>query len=108
MTKEDEREVQRKLRILQHAKKIRHVANTCCYFGIGRARFYRWKRAYERDGEARLVKAKTIPKNPSNQIPPEVAEKVLHLRRKYYLGPEWIMWYPERCHGIKLSNATIY
>lgn len=37
MTKEDEREVQRKLRILQHAEKIGHVANTCRYFGIGRA-----------------------------------------------------------------------
>ena len=29
MNKEDEREVQRKLRILQHAEKIGHVAKTC-------------------------------------------------------------------------------
>ena len=108
MTKEDEREVQRKLRILQHAEKIGHVAKTCRYFGIGRASFYRWKSAYQRDGEAGLVNAKTIPKNPPNQTPPEVAEKVLHLRRKYHLGPERIMWYLERYHGIKLSDATIY
>ena len=40
------------------------------------------------DGEDGLVNAKTIPKNPPNQTPPEVAEKVLHLRRKYHLGPE--------------------
>lgn len=45
----------------------------------------------ERDGEAWLVNAKTIPKNSSNQTPPEVADKVLHLRRKYHLWPEWIM-----------------
>jgi len=108
MTKEDEREVQRKLRILQHAEKIGHVAKACRYFGIARASFYRWKRAYERDGEAGLVNAKTIPKNPPNQTPPEVAEKVLHLRRKYHLGPERIMWYLVRYHGIKLSDATIY
>lgn len=108
MTKEDEHEVQRKLRILQHAEKIGHVAKTCRYFGIGRASFYRWKSAYERDGKDGLVNAKTIPKNPPNQTPPEVAEKVLHLRRKYHLGPERIMWYLERYHDIKLSDATIY
>lgn len=33
MTKEDECEVQRKLRILQDAEKIGHVAKTCRYFG---------------------------------------------------------------------------
>ena len=86
MTKEDEREVQRKLRILQHAEKIGHVAKTCRYFGIGRASFYRRNRAYERGGEAGPINTKTIPKNPPNQTPPEVAEKVLHLRRKYHLG----------------------
>lgn len=45
-------------------------------------------------------------KNPPNQTPPEVAEKVLHLRRKYHLGHERIMWYLARYHGIKLSDAT--
>lgn len=44
MTKEDEREVQRKLRILQHAEKIGQVAKTCRYFGIGRASFYNFHR----------------------------------------------------------------
>jgi len=37
MTKDDEREVQRKLRILQHAEKIGHVDRTCRYSGNGRA-----------------------------------------------------------------------
>ena len=99
-----QREVQRKLQILQHAEGIGHVARTCRYFGIGRANYYRWKRAYERYGEDGLVNAKTIPKNPPNQTPPEVAEKVLHLRRKYHLGPERNMWYQARYHGIKLSD----
>jgi len=108
MTKDDEREVQRKLRILQHAEKIGGVVRTCRYFGIGRASFYRWKRAYERGGEHGLVNAKTIPKNPPNRTPPEVADKVLHLRRKYRLGPERIMWYLARYHDIKLSDATTY
>ena len=50
MTKEDAREVQRKLRVLQHAEQTGHVAKTCRYFGIGRASFHRWKRANERNG----------------------------------------------------------
>ena len=52
------------LRVLQHAERIGQVAKTCRYFGIGRASFYRWKRAYERDGEAGLVKLKDANLNP--------------------------------------------
>jgi hypothetical protein len=44
MTK-DQREIQRKLRILRYAEEIGHVAKTCRYFGIGRASFYRWRKA---------------------------------------------------------------
>ncbi len=40
MSKE-QREIQRKLRILRYAEEIGHVAKTCRYFGIGRASFYR-------------------------------------------------------------------
>ena len=54
MTKE-ERDVQRKLKVLRHAEKTGQVARTCRYFGVGRSSFYRWKAAYERRGEAGLV-----------------------------------------------------
>lgn len=46
MTKNDEREVQRKLRVLQHAERTGQVAKTCRYFGIGRASFYRWTSSF--------------------------------------------------------------
>ncbi|QJB70511.1 RNA methyltransferase [Parasphingorhabdus halotolerans] len=42
MTKEGEREVQRKLRVLQHAEKIGHVARACRYFGIARLASKDW------------------------------------------------------------------
>ena len=51
MTK-DQREIQRELRILKHAEDIGHVAKTCRYFGVGRASFYRWRKAYAERGEA--------------------------------------------------------
>ena len=106
MTKNDEH----KLWVLQHAERTGQVAKTCRYFGIGRASFYRWKRAYEQDGEAGLVNAKTIPKNPPNQTPTEVAGKVLHLRRqdhqsvlmgKASTGPSNAI---NRTHGVALIH----
>jgi len=104
----DRREIRRKLRILQHAEKVGSVSKTCRYFGIGRASFYRWRHVYQKRGEAGLVNARSVPHNHPNKTPPEVVEKVLHLRRKYHLGPIRIMWYLERYHGIKLSDAGIY
>ena len=39
----DQREIERKLRILRCADGIGHIAKACRYFGIGRCRFYRWR-----------------------------------------------------------------
>jgi len=103
----DQREIQRKLRILHYADKIGHVAKTCRYFGIGRTSFYRWKKAYAEHGEAGLVNAPPIPKWHANRTPLKIEEKVLHLRRKYHLGPMRIVWYLERYHDIKISDATV-
>ena len=103
----DQREIQRKLRILRYADEIGHVAKTCRYFGIGRTSFYRWRQAYAKYGEAGLVDAPPIPKWHANRTPLEIEEKVLHLRRKYHLGPIRIVWYLARYHDIKISDATV-
>jgi transposase-like protein len=47
-----ERDVQRKLKVLRHAEQTGNIAKTCRYFGIGRASFYRWKTEYQQRGEA--------------------------------------------------------
>ena len=83
----DQREIQRKLRILHYAEKIGHVAKTCRYFGIGRTSFSRWRQAYAERGEAGLIKSPLIPKRHANRTSPEREEKVFYLRRKYHLGP---------------------
>jgi transposase len=106
MTKED-RDIQRKLKVLRHAEKTGHVARTCRYFGVGRSSVYRWKAAYKQRGEAGLINEKPIPKNPANQTPPEIVEKVLYLRSKYHLGSIRIVWYLARYHGIKISDAGV-
>ena len=104
----DQRETRRKLRILQHAERIGDVSKTCRYFGVGRASFYRWRQAYLRHGELGLANKRSTPHSHPNKTPPEVVDKVLHLRSKYHLGPERIMWYLERYHGIKISEAGVY
>jgi transposase len=104
----DERDIQRKLRVLQHAEKIGNARKACRYFGVCRSSFYRWRDAYQKHGEAGLKNAKSIPKNPANQTPAEIVEKVLYLRRKYHLGPIRIVWYLARYHGIKISDAGVY
>ncbi len=104
----EERDIQRKLRVLQHAEKIGNARKACRYFCIGRSSYYRWRAAYQKHGEAGLKNAKSIPKNPANQTPTEIVEKVLYLRRKYHLGPIRIVWYLARYHDIKISDAGVY
>jgi transposase InsO family protein len=104
----DQREIQRKLRVLEHADRIGSIAKTCRYFGIGRASFYRWRDAYRRHGVEGLCNAKPIARSHPNRTPDEVVEKVLHLRRTYHLGPIRIVWYLERYHGIRVSDAGVY
>lgn len=94
--------------MLQHTEKIGSARKACRYFGVGRTSFNRWRDAYQEFGEAGLKNAKSIPKNPANQTPPAIVEKVLYLRRKYHLGPIRIVWYLVRYHGIKISNAGVY
>ena len=93
---QNQRDIQCKLRILKHAEDNGHVARTCRYFGVARASFYRWKSLYKKEGEAGLVNKKPIPKNPTNRTPPEVVEKVLHLRPTYHLGPIRIVGFARR------------
>ena len=76
--------------------------------GVARSGFYRWKKAYETDGDEGLINKKPCPYNPRLRTPPDIVEKVLHLRRTYHLGPIRIVWYLERYHGITMCDATVY
>lgn len=55
----EERDIQRKLKVLQHAEKIGNARKACRYFGIGRSSFYRWRDAYQKHVEAGLKNAKS-------------------------------------------------
>jgi len=103
-----QRDIRRKLRALNHAQQTGNVSKTCCYFGISRDIFYRWKRALAEHGEDGLIDLKPCPQNPKLRSPPEIEEKILYLRRTYHLGQTRIYWYLDRYHNIKISPGEVY
>ncbi|MCE5281493.1 MAG: helix-turn-helix domain containing protein [Deltaproteobacteria bacterium] len=54
-----QRDIQRKLRILEQAAQTKNVSKTCRYYGISRTQFYEWKRNLKERGEAGLVNRKS-------------------------------------------------
>ena len=68
-------DISRKLRIFNYAKQIGNVSAAWRHFGISREIYYRWKRAYEKDGEQALVNSKPCPENPKLRTKPEADEK---------------------------------
>ena len=103
-----QRDIQRKRRVLEHAERIGNIRRACRYFGVSRSAFYLWKQAYETYGDEGLVNKKPCPFNLKLRTAPEIVEKILYLRRTYHLGPIRIVWYLERYHGMKISDARVY
>jgi transposase InsO family protein len=108
MTQAEQRDINRKLRILNHAKESGNISQTCRYFGICRETYYKWKRALERGGERALINSKPCPENLKLRTPSHIEEKILYLRRTYHLGQLPIVWYLQRYHGIKISSGAVY
>ena len=99
---------QRKLAAIEYAEAWNNVSRACRTFCVSRAAFYRWKRIYDLEGEAGLMKRKPIAKDHPRRIPETTVEKVLELRRTYHLGPQRIVWYLERYHGITIAFSSVY
>ena len=109
MTRE-QRDINRKLRVLNYAKEVNNVSKACRYFGISREIFYRWKRAYEKNGELGLINRKPGPtyENSPHRLADEIIEKILYLRKFYHMGPQRIAWYLDRYHGVKTSSGAVH
>ncbi len=99
---------QKKLAVIHWAKTWSNVSKACRTFSVSRAAFYRWKKIYDSVGEAGLRQRKPIAKDHPRRIPEATVEKVLELRSKYFLGPQRIVWYLDRYHGIHISFSSVY
>lgn len=47
----EQREIHRKKRVLEHAERIGNVNRTCLYFGVARSTFYLWRARYRELGD---------------------------------------------------------
>ena len=104
----DELMFRKKLAVLEYAHECGHNAKAWKEFDVSKSTFYLWKKAYDSQGRAGLRRKKPLAYPHPKRIPPQVFEKVLQIRRSYQLGPERIMWYLERYHGISLSESSLY
>ena len=104
----DQREIHRKKRVLEYAERIGNIRKACPYFGVARSTFYLSRDRYREFGDEGLKSRRCGPHNHSNKTPDDVVEKLLNLRRTDHMGPIRIVWYLERYHDIKTSDATVY
>ena len=72
MDTKSQRDIARKLKILNYALDHKNVAKTCRHFSIDRATFYRWKTAYLLKGELGLIDSR-----PAQRIQHYVCQKSL-------------------------------
>ncbi len=77
------RDIERKTKILNHARENKNFAKTCRHFRIRRETFYTWKRAYERNGEKGLINNKPCPENLARRIVKHIEELAIYLRTTY-------------------------
>jgi transposase InsO family protein len=97
----------RKLMVLEYAQAIGSVSETCRDLGIASSSFYEWKKAFENEGKAGLLRKKPIPKSHPKKLKPAVIDKIIYLRQTYQLGSKRITYYLERYHGIIVSESSV-
>ncbi|MDR2789383.1 MAG: IS481 family transposase [Campylobacteraceae bacterium] len=107
LSKEKQREINRKSKVLKEAQKHNNVSFACRRYGISRNSFYRWKKRYKSRGEEGLINSKPCPQNVKIRISIEIEEKIIHLRKNFCFGPIKISWYIERYYGLKVSQNGV-
>ncbi len=97
-----------KYRILKHAMKEKNVSRTCQLFGISRATFYNWNRAYAKYGISGLeLKEPQKPTMP-NKVSIETEHRILSYVILYPAdGPKRI-YYELKSDGLLLGESGIY
>ena len=74
--------IRRRKLVLDLAEAHGNAAKACRRLGVPRSSFYRWRKRYEQHGVAGLVNRRSGPNDHPRSTPPEVVEKIVHLRSK--------------------------
>ena len=97
-----------KVFVLEHAKAIGSVKKVLQDYKVNKSSYYNWKKKYEQEGLQGLYRKKPSVNNHPKRLSSAAIEKILELRETYQMGPERIMWYLARYHGIETSESTVY
>ena len=98
----------KKLTVLKYVKEWKSVNKTLKLFRIPKSTYYKWKKAFDKNGENGLLRKRPVAYNHPNKIRVDIIKKVLSLRKEYQLGSWKIKWYLERYHTlISQSQAFI-
>lgn len=98
---------QRKVFILQYVKEFNSVTKTLQQFKIPKSTYYKWKKAFDKDGPEGLLRKHPVAYTHPQKIKEDVVDKVLHLKKEHQLGSWRIKWYLERYHDISISESSV-
>ena len=84
---DDQRELRRKLHVLEYAELSGGVSKACRYFGVGQASFYQWRHAHQIHGEPGLANNRSVPHSRPNKTPTGIEEKMPTCAASTTLGP---------------------
>lgn len=108
MNQQAQRDIARKLKVLNYAKEINNISKTCRYFGIcHETTLYIAKKLFSQ-GRKRFIDSRPCPENRKLRIPKEVEGIIIHLRTHYHFGADLSIWHLQRYHDIKLSQNGCY
>lgn len=94
--------------ILKHASKVNNVSYTCKLFGISRATFYNWHRAYEKYGFSGLENKEPKKPNMPNKVDENLEHDILAYVEKFPAdGPKRI-YYEFKALGFNIGESGIY
>ena len=74
--------LQRRLAVFEYAKKWGNATKACRAFCMPRATYYRWKKAFDTEGAAGLIRKKPIARNHPNKIPDSTVIRSGESRRR--------------------------
>ena len=78
MTVKENRDIKRKLNVINYAKKIGNVKKACRYYGISKSIYYVWIERYKQYGDVGLINKKPCAENLKLRTPKHIEENVIY------------------------------
>jgi transposase InsO family protein len=95
---------------MRHFQTWHSASRTCRHFGITRKVFYFWHKRWLSGGRTvqSLMDRPRRPKSHPNTTSPELAERIIALRKETGYGPKRLAFFLKRDHGLIVGPARIH